>query len=308
MAIPPDRQPNHPVASFIPDLIGRFQIRRLLGEGAFGWVYEAFDPVLRRQVALKVAKPEQLATPTRQARFEQEAQAAAKLAHPHIVTVYDNGQDGEYHYIASAYVPGRSLAKVMRSGKEEDRFTVLKAVQLVRKLAEALAYAHNEGVVHRDVKPSNVLVRADGEPMLTDFGLAARADRDVALTQVGQFVGTPEYCAPEQWNRNAGPASDQYSLGCILYELLTGERPFAGTSVAHYVLLHTTVAVSSLRTHRAELPEDLERICLKCLEKEPRLRYADCQELAEDLRRHLERETAQARQGGNRGKPRHCQS
>src|SRR5262249_23200989 len=163
-----------------------------------------------------------------------------------------------------------------------------EAASLVRKLAEALGYAHGQGVVHRDVKPANVMLRQDDEPLLMDFGLAARADEAEKLSVAGQFMGTPEYTAPEQWRGQAGAASDQYSLGCLLYELLTGRAPFGGASVEHYLMLHTQVQPTSPRQHRPEVPRDLETICLKCLEKEPARRYADCQALADDLRRWLD--------------------
>jgi tRNA A-37 threonylcarbamoyl transferase component Bud32 len=283
----------------VPSRVDRFAINGYLGEGAFGRVYLAHDPLLKRNVALKVAKPEQLAGQKRVERFQREARAAANLLHPHIVAVFDSGQDGPLHFIASAFVPGRSLAAVLEETAEAGKKMDLReAVALVRKLAEALAYAHKEGVVHRDVKPGNVMVRDDGEPLLMDFGLAARNDETEKLTVAGQFMGTPEYTAPEQWRGQAQPASDQYSLGCLLFELLTGQKPFSGGSSEHYLLLHTQMAPESPRKYRPDLPRDLETICLKCLEKEPGRRYADCQALADDLRRWLEGEPVTARQPG----------
>jgi WD40 repeat protein len=153
-------------------------------------------------------------------------------------------------------------------------------------------------VVHRDVKPGNVMVREDGEPLLMDFGLAARNDETEKLTVAGQFMGTPEYTAPEQWRGEAQPASDQYSLGCLLFEVLTGEKPFSGGSTEHYLMLHTQMAPPSPRTYQPDLPRDLETICLKCLEKEPGRRYDDCQALAIDLRRWQEGEPIAARRVG----------
>ena len=183
--------------------MARFEITRYLGEGSFGRVYEAHDPLLKRTVALKVAKPEQLTGQRRIERFQREARAAANLLHPHIVAVFDSGQDGPHHYIASAFVPGRSLAAVLEELPEGKTLDLREAVQIVRKLAEALGYAHKQGVIHRDVKPGNVMVRDDGEPMLMDFGLAARLDETERLTVAGQFMGTPEYTAPEQWRGQA---------------------------------------------------------------------------------------------------------
>jgi formylglycine-generating enzyme required for sulfatase activity/tRNA A-37 threonylcarbamoyl transferase component Bud32 len=291
--------PTAPTSGDVPARIDRFAITCYLGEGAFGRVYQAEDPLLKRTVALKVAKPEQLVGQKRVERFQREARAAANLLHPHIVAVFDSGRYGAHHYIASAFVPGRSLATVLdetaEAGKKMD---LREAVQLVRKLAEALAYAHKQGVVHRDVKPGNVMVREDGEPLLMDFGLAARNDETEKLTVAGQFMGTPEYTAPEQWRGQAQAASDQYSLGCLLFEVLTGEKPFSGGSTEHYLMLHTQVAPESPRKYVPELPRDLETICLKCLEKEPGRRYADCQVLADDLRRWLEDEPVTARRPG----------
>jgi serine/threonine-protein kinase len=169
--------PPETPSSNLPQRLGRFEIVRCLGEGAFGRVYEAHDPLLRRTVALKVAKPEQLAGQKRVERFQREARAAANLQHPHIVAVFDSGQDGQHHYIASALVPGRALSVVLAELPSGERLPLRESVQIVRKLAEALGYAHKQGVVHRDVKPGNVMLRDDGEPLILDFGIAARAGR-----------------------------------------------------------------------------------------------------------------------------------
>jgi hypothetical protein len=295
-ATPAPEQPPTPRAAQTgdtdqPRCLGRFEIRRYLGEGVFGRVYEAYDPSLRRPVALKVAKPEQMSSPERVERFQREARAAATLVHPNIVAVFDSGQDGLHHYIVSTFVLGQSLEKQLLDGAG---LPVRPAVELVRKLAEALAYAHRQGVVHRDVKPSNVLVRQDGEPLLADFGLATRGD-EARLTQGEKAMGSPGYMAPEQWRGQAGPASDQYSLGCLLFELLSGHLPFAGADWQHLMFLHLNEPAPRLRQQRPDLPRELETICLKCLEKEPARRYADCQELADDLRRWLEGEPIRAR-------------
>lgn len=164
-------------------------------------------------------------------------------------------------------------------------------------MATALAHAHKSGVVHRDVKPGNVMVRDDGEPMLTDFGLAARAGEG-KMTEAGQVIGTPHYMAPEQWQGEAVPASDQYALGCLFFELLTGETAFAGQDLGHFMFLHIHQAAPSPRQWVKEVPRDLETICLKCLEKEPGQRYPDCQALADDLRRWQEGTPIVARQAG----------
>jgi hypothetical protein len=282
----------------LPGLIGRFEIRRFLGEGGFGRVYEAFDPSLKRPIALKVARPEQLLRDNAVERFLREARAVAHLMHPHIVTVFDSGQDGPHHYIASALVPGQSLSSILSALPPGKLFPTREAVTIVRKLAEALAYAHRNGIIHRDVKPGNVLLDLNGEPYLTDFGLAARQDDPQKLTKDGMIMGTPEYTAPEQWRGQAEAASDQYSLGCMLYELLTGQAPFSGFSTEHYLLLHTHHVATAPRRVNPDLPRDLETITLKCLNKDPASRYRDCQALADDLRRWLEGEPVQARPPG----------
>jgi WD40 repeat protein/tRNA A-37 threonylcarbamoyl transferase component Bud32/tetratricopeptide (TPR) repeat protein len=279
-----------------PSRIGRFEVRRFLGEGGFGRVYEAYDPSLKRQVALKLLRPEQMQTQERIQRFLAEARSSAKLMHPHIVAVFDSGQDAGHHYIASAYVPGQPLGHSLQSGR---RFSPREAAQIVQKLAEALAYAHREGIIHRDVKPGNVMLRPDGEPMLMDFGLAVRIEPgEERLTQGRALLGTPAYIAPEQCRGEPAPASDQYSLGITLFELMTGELPFSGGSPAQLLVLHELQPPPSPRQFRPDLPRDLEAICLKCLEKDPAKRYPTCAEVADDLKRFLDGEPVKARLPG----------
>jgi tetratricopeptide (TPR) repeat protein len=278
-----------------PPQIGRFILQRFLGEGAFGRVYEAYDPTLKRTVAIKVAKSSQLYTPQRVERFLREARAAARLVHPNIVTVYESGRDGERHFIASAFVPGRSLADVLSGLQPGQPLALRRAVLIVRKLADALAYAHRNEVIHRDVKPANVMLSEDDEPLLMDFGLAALTDQETRLTCEGGPMGTPAYMAPEQWRGQAEAASDQYALGCLFFELLAGELPFVGGTPEHYRFLHESRPIPSPREIRPGIPRDLETICCKCLDKEPSRRYTNCQELADDLRRWLEDEPIRAR-------------
>ena len=278
-----------------PIQVGRFVVRGRLGEGAFGVVYRAHDPQLDRDVALKVAKVGALTTPQRVERFLREARSAARLRHPNIVPLFEAGRAGDDYYIACALIPGDTLEEVARS----KRLDFTRAAQVVRHLAEALAYAHGEGIVHRDVKPANVMLDR-GQPLLMDFGLAARHDGAERLTHDGTVMGTPLYMAPEAAagrSGDVGPASDQYSLGILLYELLCGQPPFTGT-VEMILTLHQRDVPPSPRRHNPSVPRDLETICLKCLEKEPPKRYADCQALADDLRRWLEGEPIQARRLG----------
>jgi tRNA A-37 threonylcarbamoyl transferase component Bud32 len=273
--------------------VGRFVVRARLGAGAFGTVYRAYDPQLDREVALKVPNPGVLDSPTRVERFLREAKAAANLRHPHVVPVYDAGRDGDRYFIASAFVDGKPLAAAIEDGGVD----MDRAARLTRELAEALAYAHGEGIVHRDVKPANCMLDNADRLHLMDFGLAYRADDVSRLTTDGSVMGTPAYMAPEQAagkTAEVGPAADQYACGVVLYELLTGKVPFEGpVPVVIHHQMHTDPAPPSKL--RAGVPQDLETICRKALAKRLGDRYGSCQELAGDLRRWQEGEPITAR-------------
>jgi len=281
-----------------PQTVGRFVLRAKLGAGAFGTVYRAYDPQLDREVALKVPHAGVLDSPKRVERFLREAKAAAGLAHPNIVPVFEAGADGDRHYIASALIDGRPLADAIPpDGVEFER-----AARLVRELAEALAFAHARGVVHRDVKPANAMLDAAYRVHLMDFGLAARTGEsgEARLTSDGAVMGTPAYMAPEQAAAAADaadPPADQYSAGVVLYELLTGRPPFTGPpAVVVYNAIHTEPEPPS--ASRPDVPRDLEAVCLKAMAKRPADRYPDCRFLAADLRRWLAGEPVTARPVG----------
>jgi hypothetical protein len=273
-------------AADLPAQIGRFQVRARLGEGAFGTVYRAHDPQLDREVALKVPLPGRLDGPQQVERFLREARAAARLRHPHIVPLFEASGEAPHFYLASAFIQGRTLAAALAATP----FDFRELARVVRELAEALAYAHGQGIVHRDVKPANVMLDKEGAAHLLDFGLAHRCDGEARLTLEGGLVGTPAYVAPEQIASGSGEvlaASDQYSLGVLLYELLCRRTPFEGpTEVVLFNALHTEPPPP--RSVNRAVPYDLEKICLKAMAKRPQDRYAGCQEMADDLGRWIE--------------------
>ncbi len=276
--------------------IGRFSIWMHLGSGAFGEVYQAQDTLLKRDVALKLPHQSAFASESQRARFLREPQAAAGLRHPNIVPIYDAGVENGQFYIASAFIDGQVLQRRL----EERRPDFQQAATLTITLAEALHYAHGEGIVHRDIKPANVMLDGKGEPLVMDFGLARLRETEDQLTHDGSVLGTPAYMAPEQAaarHDEVGPVSDQYSLGVMLYEMLCGERPFEGPAAAVVsMVIHQDPP--SPRTREPAVPRDLETICQKAMAKRPQDRYASCGELAGDLRRWLNNEPIRARRVG----------
>lgn len=262
--------------------IGRFELQAVLGEGAFGIVYRAFDPTLRRHVALKVPRHASDSA-TRSQRFLTEAHAAANLRHPNIVAVFESGQSEGRLFIVSEYVQGKPLSE--RTAVRRPPFA--QSARWVGALAGALAYAHQEGIVHRDIKPDNILLTDRDRPLIMDFGLAKLTDDDSGITGDGSILGTPAYMSPEQARGetdSTGPHSDQYSLGVVLYELLTGERPFQGPP--HHVIAQVAGEdPPDIRTLNQSVPADLAAVCRKSMEKDFRQRYADLNQMAEDLQR-----------------------
>ena len=262
---------------------GRFELLELLGEGAFGMVFLARDPRLDRCVALKIPHMEGFGDARSEARFLKEARAAAQLRHPYIVPVYETGKVGNTPFISSYFVAGKTLRRKMKDRRLDPR----QAAALVGKLASALHYAHSQGIVHRDVKPDNIILDFKGEPQITDFGLARRESGDASQTREGVRLGTLAYMSPEQARGESHLAdgrSDLWSLGVILYELLAGQRPFSGEEFETLRQIVQTEPLPPRQIVRS-IPKDLETICLKCLAKEREKRYASCQLLADDLRR-----------------------
>jgi serine/threonine protein kinase len=263
---------------------GRYQIVRALGKGAMGTVYLAEDTQLRRQVALKTPQFTGDSQQEMLERFYREARAAATLRHPCICPVYDVGDIDGRHYITMAYIEGEPLSAFVGPAVPQTEQQILN---VVRKIAEALQEAHDQGIVHRDLKPSNIMIDRRGEPVIMDFGLARQAKQteDVRLTQTGVIVGSPAYMSPEQVEADPekmGPASDQYSLGVILYELLTGQVPFQGSlaSVMGQILSRQPTPPGKLRPG---LDPRIEAVCLKMLAKNPADRFASLSAASQEL-------------------------
>ncbi len=259
--------------------IGEFRFIARIGAGAFGAVWRANDKQLQRDVAVKVIRTTELLDVSFAFR---EAQAAARLQHPNIVQVFSVKQDDEHVYIVSELIEGENLLEQIR----RDQLDFEGSAELCQKIAMALEHAHSQGIFHRDVKPSNILIDQNGTPYLTDFGIAKLSNVAATIRQGDQFVGSIGYMSPEQSrSENIDARSDIYSLGIVLYEMLTGVSPFSGT-VQEVLLAHQYQPPSSLRSHNKSIPLDLQTICLKAISKRPNERYQSAQVFSEDLERY----------------------
>jgi serine/threonine protein kinase len=290
-----------PRAPVQPNRVGNYDILGELGRGGMGVVYKARQLRLNRLVALKMILAEEHARPSELARFRLEAEAVARLQHPNIVQIYEVGDVRGRPYFSLEFCPGGSLASKLNGQPLPPR----EAAALVETLARAVEHAHQRGILHRDLKPANVLLTSDGQPKIVDFGLARIQElpkEDAELTHPGMIVGTPAYMAPEQAageTQRIGPAADIYSLGAILYALLTGRPPFQGESVRGTLSQVATKQAVPPQTLNPAVSRDLSTICLKCLEKDPQKRYSSAQGLAEDLERWLADKPITARRATN---------
>ena len=293
----PARMPGSSLGGAAPtDLppIPGHELLGVLGRGGMGVVYKARHLRLNRTVAVKMLLTGAYASPEARERFLREAEAAAGLRHPNVVQVHDMGEQDGLPYFTMEFVEGGNLARKLAGTPETPR----QAAAMLATLSEAVQEAHRSGIVHRDLKPSNVLLTADGTPMISDFGLARRMEGESGLTWTGIAIGTPSYMAPEQAEARPlawGPTVDVYALGAILYEVLTGRPPFRAETAAETVRLVITQDPVPPSRLNGKVPRDLETICLKCLNKEPDLRYDGAAALAADLRCFLAGEAIAAR-------------
>jgi len=288
-----------------PQRMGRYEILDVLGVGGFAVVYLAEDRYLGRLAALKIPRPHALASAELRQRFLREGQAAALLDHPHIVAIYEAGEEGDVPYIAYAYCEGSTLSQWIKQQPEPLSPTV--AAEVVSTLADAVHYSHKRGILHRDIKPANVLLQPrqgiTGTPFpflakLSDFGLAKLIEIEAQNTVTGEMLGTPRYMAPEQTTRRGpaiGAATDVYGLGCVLYEVLTGQPPFTAETPWDVLSQVRDYPPAAPRLIRPQIPRDLEVIVLTCLAKDPADRYANAAELAIDLDRFLDSRPIRAR-------------
>ena len=276
--------------------LGDYELLEEVGRGGQGVVFRARQKSLNRTVALKVISLGQWASKAHLKRFRREAEAAASLDHPSIVPIYEVGERDGSCYFSMKFVEGGQLHEVIRRRP----ISIRQAAKLIAKLARTVHYAHEHGILHRDIKPGNILLDANGEPHLTDFGLARLVETESTVTRTLEVLGTPSYMAPEQaaGNRKLSGATDVYGLGAVLYQLLTGHPPFAGGTTFETVRLVLDTEPRQPRLLNPKIGRDLSTICLKCLEKDPTRRYASALALAEDLEHWLRHEPIHAKRSG----------
>jgi serine/threonine protein kinase len=270
---------THAPADLVGTSVGPYQLERLLGQGGFAWVFAGRDAD-GMPVAVKLLKPRYAGDPQFEARFRNEAELAAKLRHPRIIPIRAVARTGGDVYFAMDLCPDSLGARIERDGPLPEA----ELVRIAREVAEGLQFAHGEGVIHRDLKPDNILLRADGSAVISDFGIARTLSGYVASTGVNMTIGTPQYLSPEQaQGRTLDHRLDFYALGVTLFKAATGELPFRSTDWFELARLHVEQPPPSLRKKRPELSKQLERMVRKCLAKHPDDRYRDATELLADL-------------------------
>ena len=292
----PDNKKSASAAELLGEL-GDYELLEEVGRGGQGVVFRARQKSLNRTVALKVISLGQWASKAHLKRFRLEAEAAASLEHPGIVPIHEVGERDGSCYFSMKFVEGGQLDEVVR----REPMPIRQAAELIAKVARTVHYAHEHGILHRDIKPGNILLDAKGEPHLTDFGLARLVETESTVTRTLEVLGTPSYMAPEQAvgnNAAVSSATDVYGLGAVLYQLLTGHPPFAGGTTYETIKLLLDTEPRQPRLLNPKIDRDLSTICLKCLEKDPKRRYSSALALAEDLEHWLKHEPIQARHTG----------
>src|SRR5438552_5690495 len=292
----PDSKTTTHIAKVLGEF-GDYELLEEIGRGGQGVVFRARQKSLNRTVALKIIGLRQWASKAHVKRFRLEAEAAARLDHPCIVPIYEVGERDGCCYFSMKFVEGGQLDEAVRRTPMPMR----QAAELMAKVARTVHYAHEHGILHRDIKPGNILLDANGEPHLTDFGLARLVESESSVTHTLEVMGTPSYMAPEQaMGNNAAvtKVTDVYGLGAVLYQLLTGHPPFAGGTTYETIKLVLETEPRQPRLWNPKVDRDLSTICLKCLEKDPKRRYASALALAEDLEHWLKHEPIRARRIG----------
>ena len=276
---------------------GDYELLEEIGRGGQGVVYRAHQKSLNRTVALKVIGLGPWATEAHLKRFRREAEAAASLDHPFIVPIHEVGERDGCCYFSMNFIEGGQLDEVVRRAP----MSIRQAAELIAKVARTVHYAHEHGILHRDIKPGNILLDTKGEPHLTDFGLARLVEAESTVTRTLEVMGTPSYMAPEQAagkQQSVSKATDVYGLGAVFYQLLTGHPPFAGGTTYETIKLLLDTEPRQPRLWNPKIDRDLSTICLKCLEKDPKRRYSSALALAEDLEHWLKHEPIQAKRSG----------
>src|SRR5438874_4842960 len=292
--------PNNKKSASAAELLGElgdYELLEEVGRGGQGVVFRARQKSLNRTVALKVINLGQWASQAHLRRFRLEAEAAARLEHPGIVPIHEVGERDGSCYFSMKFVEGGQLDEVVR----RKPMSIRQAAELIAKVAHTVHYAHEHGIVHRDIKPGNILLDVKGKPHLTDFGLARLIETESAMTRTMEVLGTPSYMAPEQAvgnNAAVSSVTDVYGLGAVLYQLLTGQPPFAGGTTYETIKLLLDTEPRQPRQWNPKIDRDLNTICLKCLEKDPKRRYASALALADDLEHWLKHEPIRARRTG----------
>lgn len=267
------------------EMIGPYELHRPIGSGGMGTVYLAFDPRTKRSVAVKILPRDKASNPALVKRFHSEAESAAQLSHENIVNVYESGSADGYLYIAFEYIEGTDVSQLLKRGP----LPIRRTIEIVKQVTRALDHAFQRGIVHRDVKPSNILIKRNGSIKLADMGLARSVDEtlDSGQTREGTTVGTVDYMSPEQAqnSKSADVRSDIYSLGCAWYHMLTGSAPFPTGSITNKLVAHITNDRPDPRKANPDVPDQVAKIVLKMMHREPKERYQTPRELQEVLER-----------------------